>query len=432
MNFRIITLGCKVNQYESQVMHEAMTANGYISAASDENADITIINSCTVTSAGDSKNRKLIRRLRRENPDGIIVLTGCMPQAFPKDTELFEGCDIVLGNASRKELLPSLKRYFERPGQIVSISPHQERGEAFEKMSASAFDEHTRAFIKIEDGCNRFCSYCIIPYARGRVRSKDLSDLYKEAAGLAENGYKEIVLVGINLSAYGQGTQFNICDAVECVSSVSGVERIRLGSLEPERMDRETINRLAVCKKLCPQFHLSLQSGCDETLRRMNRHYNCAEYERIVSDLRSAFENCSITTDIMVGFAGETQENFEESIAFAQKIGFAKIHVFAYSRRKGTVADKAPNQVSEREKSSRSAEMLAAAAELRKNFLQGQVGKTQQVLFERMRSGGWCEGYTMNYTPVHVNSETDISGQILSVKITQAYDDYCTGELIKN
>ena len=426
MNFRIITLGCKVNQYESQVMGENLENNGYIRAPENGPADITVINTCTVTSAGDSKNKKLVRRVRRENPDGIIVLTGCMPQAFPDETDLFEGCDIVLGNASRAELLPALQEFFLVHRQLVRITPH--KGEKFEKMSASAFEGHTRAFVKIEDGCNRFCSYCIIPYARGRVRSKELSDLKSEVQSLADNGYKEVVLVGINLSAYGQGTEYNLCDAVETAAEIEGIERVRLGSLEPERMDRDTIARLASCKKLCPQFHLSLQSGCDATLRRMNRHYTADEYEKIVSDLRLAFENCAITTDIMVGFAGETEEEFAQSLAFAEKIGFAKIHTFAYSRRKGTVADKAPDQVARAVKTERAKIMADTASKLRKSFLETQVGRVENVLFERLKPEGFCEGYTANYTPVRLMTDKDLSGQILPVKIVSAEDDYCVAE----
>lgn len=431
MNFRIITLGCKVNQYESQVMSENMQKSGYSLASDTDTADITVINTCTVTSSGDSKNQKLVRRVRRENPHGIIVLTGCMPQAFPDDLDLFQNCDIVLGNASRAELVPAIQAFFINHQQIINISPHKDKGENFELMSAtSSFEEHTRAFIKIEDGCNRFCSYCIIPYARGRVRSKDLADLHREATVLANNGYKEIVLVGINLSAFGQGTDYNLCDAVECVASIPQIERVRLGSLEPERMDNQTVMRLAKCDKLCPQFHLSLQSGCDATLKRMNRHYTCDEYVQIVERLHSAFENCAITTDIMVGFAGETPEEFQTSLQFTQKIGFAKVHTFAYSRRKGTVADKAPNQVPQNIKNQRSREMIEFTDKIRANFLQTQVGKVESVLFERRKNNSYCEGYTKNYTQVRVYNDVDLSGQIINVKITQAENDFCIGEIL--
>ncbi|MBQ1506934.1 MAG: MiaB/RimO family radical SAM methylthiotransferase, partial [Ruminococcus sp.] len=276
MNFNIITLGCKVNQYESQAMREDLIRHGYSACSAQEKADIIIINSCTVTSVSDAKNRKLISRFRRENPNAVIVLTGCMPQAFPDETDNFKNCDIVLGNARRAELIPSIERFLSQRERFVSVTAHEGKYEPFESMQVSSFDEHTRAFVKIEDGCNRFCSYCIIPYARGRVRSKPLGELKTELEALALRGYKEIVLVGINLSAYGLGEDYNLADAVECACGVVGVERVRLGSIEPEQMDGELISRLAAQPKLCPQFHLSLQSGCDKTLRAMNRHYDTA------------------------------------------------------------------------------------------------------------------------------------------------------------
>lgn len=429
LDFNIITLGCKVNQYESQAMSENLQSNGYSLSDDKDHADITIINSCTVTSVSDSKNKKLIRRVKRNNPNGVIILTGCMPQAFPDDYNSFECCDIVLGNASRSDIIPAIETFLLNRKQIISIKKHKAKNDTFEKMSVSNFNERTRAFVKIEDGCNRFCSYCIIPFARGRVRSKPIEQLKEEVESLAINGYKEIVLVGINLSAYGQDLGLHLCDAVECVCSVDKIQRVRLGSIEPEMLNTEAINRLSKLKKLCPQFHLSLQSGCDNTLKHMNRHYDTAEYSRIVADLRTAFNNSAITTDIMVGFPGETQQDFNESVAFAKEIGFAKVHVFPYSRRKGTVADKADNQIDESIKDERSKIMISETNKLRNNFLLSQVNLTEEVLFETMRHDGYCEGYTKNYTPVHVKSEVDYSGKILTVKITDATNEFCIGEL---
>lgn len=429
MNFNVITLGCKVNKYESQIMSENMQQNGYVLSQDKEKADITIINTCTVTSVSDSKNKKLVRRIRRANPNGVIVLTGCMPQAFPDDTELFDGCDIVLGNSARAELVPAIEQYLESKTQLILIKEHNRKDEKFEKMSIKSFDDRTRAFIKIEDGCNRFCSYCIIPYARGAVRSKPIEDLKNEVIALTENGYKEIVLVGINLSAYGQDLGLHLLDAVKTVCEVDAVKRVRLGSIEPEMLDKESIEKLALQEKLCPQFHLSLQSGCDDTLRRMNRHYNSAEYAEIVHNLRNAFKNSSITTDVMVGFVGETEEEFEKSLKFVTDIYFAKVHVFPYSRRKGTVADRADNHIPQEIKDKRSKIMIEAVEKSRKEFLHSQVGLTEEVLFETMRSNDYCEGYTKNYTPVHVKTTENLCGQILKVKITKAEDDFCIGEL---
>ncbi len=429
MNFNIITLGCKVNQYESQAMREDLLKNGFELAEPNTPADITVVNSCTVTSVSDAKNRKLINKIRRENPDGIIVLTGCMPQAFPDKQENFENCDIVLGNAKRAELVPAICEYIENHMKNVFISPHPVKNEQFEDLSISSLGEHTRAFIKIEDGCNRFCSYCIIPFARGRVRSKSLEALKAEVKRIADNGYREVVLVGINLSAYGQDEGLNLADAVECVCAQDGIERVRLGSVEPEQMDEPMIKRLAAQPKFCPQFHLSLQSGCDNTLKEMNRHYDTAEYSKIVSNIRKTFDNSSITTDVMVGFAGETEEDFKASMDFVKQTGFAKVHVFPYSRRKGTVADKAPNQIAPNIKEQRAKEMGELVAKSRAEFLRTQVGMTESVLIERLRHG-YLEGYTKNYTPVHIISDNDnLCGQIVNVKITSAEDDFCVGTI---
>lgn len=432
MNFNIITLGCKVNQYESQAMEEMLLRNGYFRSENPERADITVINTCTVTSVSDAKNRKIIHKARRNNPDGIIVLTGCMPQAFPDDFDTFKDCDIVLGNYARKDLISALEQFFITHSQIIMIKDNTQKAPKFEKLAVEDFGEHTRAFVKIEDGCNRFCSYCIIPYARGRVRSKSIEDLSLEIEHLADHGYKEVVLVGINLSAYGQDIGKNLCDAVEAVCKNDRILRVRLGSLEPEQMDEEVIARLAKQPKLCPQFHLSLQSGCDDTLRRMNRHYDTKLYAQIVSNLRNAFENASVTTDIMVGFPGETDCEFKASMDFAERISFAKAHVFPYSRRKGTVADKSPDQVDERIKADRSKQMIALTLKTRRQFLQTQINRVEPVLFETMKSDGVCTGYTKNYTPVHVASETDLCGSIHNVRIISVKDDYCIGELQSN
>ncbi len=430
MNFNIVTLGCKVNQYESQAMRENMINNGYTLSDDSIKADITIINSCTVTSVSDAKNRKVINKVRRANPDGIIVLTGCMPQAFPDRDENFVNCDIVLGNAKRAELVPAIQKYIEDNKKYIHITEHPIKNEEYESLNVSSLGEHTRAFIKIEDGCNRFCSYCIIPYARGRVRSKQLDDLKAELKTVADNGYKEVVLVGINLSAYGLGEDFNLADAVECACNTPGIERVRLGSIEPEQMDDEMIARLTAQSKFCPQFHLSLQSGCDKTLKAMNRYYDTAEYAQIVTNLRNAFSNASITTDVMVGFAGESDDDFANSVNFVKSIGFAKVHVFPYSQRKGTVAADAPNQVSPQLKEQRAKKMAEVVDISRAEFLKSQIGRCESVLVERLRHG-YLEGYTKNYTPIHIASDNiELCGQIVNAYIKASYNDYCDGELI--
>lgn len=429
MNFNIVTLGCKVNQYESQAMREDLIRHGYVLSKDKDTADITIINSCTVTSVSDAKNRKLINRIRRMNPNGIIILTGCMPQAFPNEVKNFKNCDIVLGNAKRAELIPAIEKFLADKKEFVNITEHPCKGEIFENLTVSSLGEHTRAFIKIEDGCNRFCSYCIIPYARGRVRSKSIENLKIELENIASNGYKEVVLVGINLSAYGLGENFNLADAVETACSIDGIERVRLGSIEPEQMDEKMISRLAQQSKFCPQFHLSLQSGCDKTLKDMNRHYNCNEYAQIVKNLNDKFENSSITTDVMVGFAGETEEDFNSSMNFVKSIGFAKVHVFPYSQREGTKAAAAPNQVKPDEKERRAKLMIELVEKSRIEFLNSQIGRREEVLFERLRHG-YLEGYTKNYTPVRVFSDNStLCGTIKNVKLLSVGDDFCIGEI---
>ena len=429
MKVKFVTLGCKVNQVESEAMREALLAAGFQEAAGGETADVVVVNSCTVTATSDQKARQALRREKKRNPGAVAVLTGCWPQAFPQEAEEFLEADVVLGTARRGDLVPRLLEYLSTKQRVVDIAPHQ-KGEKFEKLSISAMHGRTRAFVKIEDGCDRFCSYCIIPYARGRVRSKPLEDIREEAARLGEAGYKEVVLTGINLPAYGKDLGGDLCDAVEAACAAPGILRVRLGSLEPEQLTPPVIARLAAQEKLCPQFHLSLQSGCDDTLRRMNRHYTTAEYRQIVGDLRNAFPNCAVTTDSMVGFAGETEEEFAKSLAFAKEIAFAKVHVFAYSRRPGTRAYDMPGQVPNREKERRSREMIAATLETQRAFFAAQTGRVEEVLFEQERDRNVYEGYTRNYTPVRVASAAPLQGQIRQVRLTQALEDFCLGELV--
>lgn len=411
-------------------MSEILEKSGYQKAENYNESDICIINSCTVTATGDSKNRKYINRVRRENPDCIIVLCGCMPQAFADSPELFKNCDIVMGNTARRDIVDVLEEYLRTHQPIIRIGDH-DKGESFEPMAISSFEERTRAFMKIQDGCNRFCSYCIIPYARGRVRSKSLEDIAQEASILADNGYKEIVLVGINLSAYGQEWDLDISDAVKTVCAVDGIRRVRLGSIEPERMTEDILKILAAEEKFCPHFHLSLQAGCDATLNRMRRHYDTAEYARIVSDIRRLFDDPSITTDVMVGFVGETDEDFRASVDFCDSIGFARTHVFPYSRRKGTEADKMDDHIDERVKHQRADIMIEHTLNEQRRFMLSQVGKTMPVLFETISKDGSWEGYTPNYTKVKVNDNDVVSGEIINVRLTEAFDDYCVGEVVR-
>ncbi len=427
MKIAFATLGCKVNQYETENLIELFLSDGFDVVNLNEEADIYVVNSCTVTSVSDKKTIKVIRRLKKQNPTAKIVLTGCMPQAFPEEAESIKEADVITGTRNRKELLKAVKESLVTNKRIVNITPH-ERKEDFEKMSVKALRGRTRAFVKIEDGCERYCSYCIIPKARGPVRSKPLDDIKKELEALGENGYKEVVLVGINLSSYGKDLGLRLIDAVKAACEVEKIKRIRLGSLEPELLSDEDLEEMAKLDEFCPQFHLALQSGCDKTLKAMNRHYDCEEFLRIVKKIREVFENPSITTDIMVGFPGETEEDFEESLNFAEKIQFAKAHIFAYSPREGTVAAK-KEQIPETVKEKRSRKMIETVEKVRLEFLKSQVGKTQKVLLETTKDSFGFEGFTKNYTPVSVNCKDEHCGEIIDVKIIGIEGDRCIGEI---
>lgn len=419
------TLGCKVNQYETQEMREQLTQNGYEITEDENTADIFVINSCTVTSESDRKTRQCVRHYKKKYPESTVVLTGCMPQSFPEMAEKLCEADIVLGNKNNKFLVSSLDKFFSSSCRTLNMEQHQS-GEALVSSGISRFEERTRAILKIEDGCDRFCSYCIIPKARGRVRWKPIDDIKSEVKALTDNGYREIVLVGINLSAYGKGTELDLADAVFAVSENLKVERIRLGSLEPDHITDALIEKLAKCEKLCPQFHISLQSGCDKILKKMNRHYTSDEYYTLCQKLRKEFRDCTLTTDIMVGFPHETDEDFEITKSFARKVGFEKIHIFPYSRRSGTVADKMDNQVEKSVKAQRVNALSQVADETRNSFLTSQIGKELSVLIEEKQKNGVYFGYTPNYTPVKVSH--GVVGQIQKIKIIKAEDDFCIGE----
>ena len=416
MKVKILTLGCKVNQFESQAMFRLLSQNGYTVVGEDEKADIAILNSCAVTKVSEQKAVKLLHRLRRENPFSVIVLTGCMAQTMADTDPRLSDVDIVVGNKHRSDIITVLKDYFQERQRLIHIEPYAKQDD-YEPLVVDDFLNRTRAFLKIEDGCNRFCSYCIIPYARGRVRSCSLEYIQQEITALANIGNREVVLIGINLSSFGNDNGLTCADAVAAACDTADI-RIRLGSLEPESMDLATLRRFAQYKNFCPQFHLALQSGCDATLRRMNRHYTTAEYAAIVHNIRTVFENPSLTTDVMVGFPGETEDEFAQSLAFVESIGYAKVHIFPYSRRPGTVADKAPHQLSPDVKKERAARMAQATRQSTKNFLLSQLGRVESVLIETRSKDGYYEGYTMNYTPVHVQATPDHINQIVPVQLT--------------
>lgn len=426
MKIFFYTLGCKVNQYESQVAEEIFESRGHIITNKVAESDVAVVNSCTVTAESDRKTRQAVRRFKKSNPDRIVILMGCMPSAIPETAEKLPEADIVIGNVNPSGIADLLDEFLEERERIVRIERH-EKDETYSTPSITKFSDRTRAFMKVQDGCDRYCTYCLIPYARGHIRSRDLDSIKKEAESLAKNGFREIVLVGINLTSFGKENGLDISDAVKA-AAVDGIERVRLGSIEPDHMSDELLKKLKAEPKFCPQFHLALQSGSDKTLKRMNRHYDTAFFSDLVDRIRKNFENASITTDIMVGFPGESEADFSESRDFLLKIGFARSHVFAYSKRSGTVAAGLPKQVEECEKTKRASLMADAARKAETNFLKTQVGRTETVLFER-EADGFYEGYTANYTRVKVESKRDISGMILPVLITSAEDDFCFGKI---
>ena len=429
MNFFIYTFGCKVNTYESEAVAELLEATGrYRQVSSWKDADAVIVNSCAVTEESEKKAAKLMRRIRRENPGAVIMLSGCMTQTDPEKGARL-GADIVCGNTDRSSAVALLDRAFEErkrsghlngpenePGKdgkvIFSVGEHV-KGEKFELLAPRGYKNLTRANLKIEDGCDCFCTYCIIPYARGRVRSMHPEDIKRAAAELVNSGHREIVLTGINIGMYGTDIGFDLADAAAAVRS-AGAERIRLSSLEIDAVDASVIERLASVEGLCRHFHASLQSGSDEILKKMNRRYDTQGYLEMIEKIRSCFENASITTDIIVGFPGETDRNFQESVEFAKKAGFYRIHVFPYSRRKGTVADRMPDQVPDEVKRERAAVLAGVAEGLGRRFLESQRGTVHSVLFETKKNGLYY-GHTGNYIYVKCASDGDLKNQIRDV-----------------
>lgn len=419
MKAAFYTLGCKVNQYETEYMAETLKNAGFQIVPPNEEADYYIINSCTVTATADQKTRQNVRKFKRQHPSSIVILTGCMPQAFPEQAKELYEADIVLSNKSNDDILDLINQHSISHNRIVKIDRHQS-GDEFSQCSINHFNERIRAFVKIEDGCDRFCSYCIIPTSRGRVRSKNLDDLKNEIAALGKNGIKEIVLVGINLSSYGKGKDYNIVDAVRVCNDDENIVRVRLGSLEPDHITDDIIEGLSKYEKLCPQFHISLQSGCDRTLKNMNRHYSSDEYRQLCNKLRSTFKDATITTDIMVGFNDENTEDFEESLAFAKEIGFEKVHTFPYSERKGTAASRRGDNVPRQEKERRASVMIEETNKIRQRYFERLIGTKQNVLIENIIDENIYQGYTRGYVPVRIFCENDIIGKEIEVTITKA------------
>lgn len=425
-----VTFGCKVNQYETESIKADFIEKGYAAAETPEEADVIVVNSCTVTASGDSKSLYSVRKMRKTSPESVIVLTGCLPQADPEIAVKIPEADIICGTKERRRLPLLVSDFIAERNRIVNIAEYGVSDE-FEELAQGSCCEKTRAFVKIQDGCNQFCSYCIIPYARGRCRSKPIDTLREEVKALADNGRKEIVLVGINLAFYGKEFGLRLVDAVEECCKIHGVERVRLGSLEPEMISKEDLVRLSKLPQFCQQFHLSLQSGCTETLKRMNRKYSAEEYFSLVCEIRQIFPEASFTTDIMVGFPQETETEFEESMRFAEKVGFAKIHVFQYSPRHGTPAAKM-SQIQKSVKAERADRLKALSERLQAEYLKKQIGKTVPVLFERENCTEFHQGYAPDYTLIKIprkNSKKSLRNEIFYVKIEESVSDYCLGRI---
>lgn len=431
MRVSFYTLGCKVNQNETGALAQLFCENGYTLAGPEEEADVFVVNSCTVTAGGDKKSRQWLRRAKREYPGAITVLTGCYPQAFPEEAAAVEEADVVMGNANRHAILKNVDIALSTQQRVVDIVPHQ-KGEQFEELPMERFEGHTRAFIKVQDGCNRQCAYCVIPRARGQVRSRSEASILKELKALADAGYKEVVFSGINLPSYGQDTGTTLIELIEHSAEIEGIERIRLGSLEPDVLSDEHIARMAKVEKLCPQFHLSLQSGCTATLRRMRRVYTAEEYAAVVAKMRAVFHNnCSFTTDVIVGFPGETEEEFAQSLKFVQEIGFLKVHVFPYSQRSGTPAATFPDQIPESVKAERVRVMQAAADAVKDTLAQQMLGSTDTVLLEKPLSSQLFTGYTRLYLPVVVTAPNASAGQIINCQLDSWDGERCRASVVK-
>ena len=413
-------LGCKVNEYETEAMQQLLEEAGYEIVPFQEEADVYVVNTCSVTNIADRKSRQMLHRAKRKNPRAIIVAAGCYAQTAEEKLAEDDAVDIIIGN-NRKSCLPEAIEAFEKNRRREVCRIDINNGcQPFEAMEVTYAPGHTRAFLKVQDGCNQFCSYCIIPYARGRARSRELDDVVREAGRLVQNGYREIVLTGIHLSSYRTPEGEGLLELVEAVSRVLGIDRIRLGSLEPQIVTEEFVLRLSTLPKVCPHFHLSLQSGCDATLKRMNRKYDTAAYEESCGLLRKYFSHPAITTDVIAGFPGETEEEFGATKEFLEKIHFYEMHVFKYSRRKGTVADRMPDQVDETVKTKRSADLLALAETMSEEFRAFYVGKQVEILLEEscfIDGERYMTGFTREYVKVAVKTEEDLSGSLVTGEI---------------
>lgn len=431
MRVAVETLGCRVNTYDSEAMMELFEKDGFEVVGFAEKADVYVINTCTVTNMGDKKSRQHIHRAKRQNPDAVVAVVGCYSQVNKEEVASIEGVDVVLGSRNKSEIVFYVNKAIAERKQVVHVSDNIMIGARFEELSIRGYEGRTRAFMKIQDGCNRFCSYCIIPYARGGVSSKDKKKVIEEVRLLAAEGFKEIILSGIHIASYGQDFRedYGLIDLLEELDGIDGIERVRIGSIEPMFFKGEAMERVLSLRKLCPHFHLSLQSGSDATLKRMNRRYTKEEYLDVVLKLRKRLPGVSITTDVIVGFPQETDEEFRETMDFLEKVRLDKIHTFKYSERKGTPAARMTGKVDPKTKDERSSLVMDLSDKLEEKHVLGIVGKRVKVLFEEGRDGEYY-GYTPDYIRVKTKSREDIEGHIRSVLITGSAKDTAFGELL--
>ena len=413
-------LGCKVNQYESEAIAELFAEKGYEIVGIDEEADVYVINTCTVTNFGDKKSRQLIRKVKRQNENAIVAVVGCYAQTAPKELMEIAGVNLVIGTKDRAQIVEMVEQYDRANGVENHVSDIMKE-RVFEPLSIQKLANRTRAYLKIQDGCSQYCSYCIIPYARGPIRSREPQEVVAEVKRLAENGFKEVVLTGIHVASYGKDRRdTSLLDILKQVHEVEGIERIRFSSIEPNVVTEEFAQTMAALPKVCDHFHLSLQSGCDKTLKEMNRKYDTEKYRQAAATLRKYLPKVALTTDIIVGFPGETEEDFRESYAFAEEIGFAKIHVFPYSPKRGTPAAARKDQLLNAVKSERSHTLIQLSDRMAADFLADAVGTDAEVLYERAVGEGIYEGHTTNYMKVHGRSEADLTNRIAKTHITRA------------
>ena len=431
------TLGCKVNQSDTASMEGIFRRAGYEVVDFGSPADVYLINTCVVTNTGQRKSRQIINRAVRHNPLSLIVVTGCYPQTAPEEVRAIAGVDVIIGNQERARIVELVEQALEnKQTEILDNVQKMTVDTKFEELGVGTETDKTRAFLKIQEGCNQYCTYCIIPYARGPLRSRSLESIRSEVAKLVEAGYKEVVLIGIHLGCYGkelakEGKHITLYDAVQAVLSVEGMCRVRLGSLESVEVEPLLLELMANEPRLCKHLHLPLQSGCDKILQAMHRPYDTARFTQLLQQIRAQVPDVAITTDIIVGFPGETEEDFATTLAFAEKCGFAKMHIFPYSKRKGTPAEKMPNQVDEAVKGERAARLAAVDEKLHQAMLKQMVGKTEEVLFEQPVDAVHMEGLCGPYLRVVVPGTSELANTIANVKITGIVDDWLTGELVR-